>query len=499
MRSGKRANSEFVIYESFMQLGGVYVKFLQLMMLRSKFFSKLSAAQKMAVYDGVAVDEIDIHRFMESQFGSDYMHDIVQIDTEPFAGGSFAQVYSARHADGNRLIIKVLRPSLIANIKADLRVLNLIFLFMRRRMKVATDMKALFKNFKQVVLEETDYIAEANNAVYFRNYFSDKPDIFIPQTYTDYCTRGVIVQEFVEGLAMTDLIEAIEMGHDAREYTKQVTGSDLDEQVSVLGHELIMSLFVADRVFGDPHPGNIKLLPNNQVGMIDFGIAGEPPEDRRALMILLQDVVNIINGEFDEGVTFINGMRFFTSDLYRAVNTISQSFESDDGTTIVDEIMKTSSRALQSNEARADIESLVRKGEISKIMNQVINQDNRFGLNVALDSGATVAMRTADGYLAVIESLKLTDDLIPEVMQVGIDRVYEQGFLLKGHPETMEYEIAVNIVSGWAQTLIESDPIFFAGLIKKLRMASRNKRPVVQDSDTVSNEMSAPVLSEENE
>ncbi len=495
---GDKDTSERVMYEGFMSLGGVYVKFLQLMMMRTRLFSKLTASERMAVYDRVSVDDIDIHAQLERQLDSRYREQIVHVDDKPFAGGSFAQVYMGQHIDGTKIILKVLRPSLIENVHADLRILGFIVFILRHRMKVATDMRALFKNFRSVVLKETDYVTEVNNAEYFYNYFANNADIVIPRTYSDICTYSVIVQEFVDGLAATELIEAIGMGHDAKAYTANAVGSDLVAQANVLGRELIVGMYTADRVFGDTHPGNIKLLSGNRVGIIDFGIAGEPPEDRQSFMILMQNVIAICNGNFDEGETFINGMRFFTSDLYRAINTLSESrasiLDQKEGESIIDEIKRTAGRALQSSQAQADIEALARSGKVSKIMNSVINKDNKFAFNVRIDEGAAIAMRTADGYVSLLESLGLIDELIPNVLQEGVDRVYQKGGLLKGNPETIEYETAVNIASDWAQNLIESDPVFFSSLIQKLRDAVSAKPAPSQQSAPVVE----PVAIEEN-
>lgn len=464
---------EQTIFSSFTQLGGIYIKFLQLVVLKTRFFSHLTVTQKMAVYDAVTADPVDINLFLTRELGPNYDKQIVQCDTTPFACGSFGQVYFARHASGQHLIVKVLRPSITANLKSDLRTIGIIVNLLRNHFKIATDVGSFYRDFRAVVLRETDYTLEIQNALFFHEYFANSRHIVIPKTYTELSTNQVIVQDYIHGLPMTQLIMARDTGKDPAEYVQQTLGSDLHQQMEVLGRELIKSIFVADKIFGDPHPGNLILLPQNQVGIVDFGIAGVPPIDRKAFMILMEDVVGICNGEFDPGITFINGMRYFTPDLYRAINSLSGLLTTDQYTSsdVMMEIRKAAQSALNTSAKQVDIETLMKTGRVSTIMNRVVNDGNKFSLNVVMDAGTIVTLRTADGYISLLEALNLVDSHIPHVIKQAIDEVKSESFVLKGRGETMDFEMAVNVISDWMQSLIESDPMFFAPLIKQLRQA----------------------------
>ena len=82
---------------------------------------------------------------------------------------------------------------------------------------------------------------------------------------------------------MAQLIRLQEQGADPRRYTADVTGSDLDEQLKLLGVELFVpACLTLARIQGDPHPGNIRLMTGNRVGMIDFGIAAPTPDNKAA-------------------------------------------------------------------------------------------------------------------------------------------------------------------------------------------------------------------------
>ena len=471
---------ERTIFKSFMELGGIYVKFLQLIVLKTRFFTTLTPSEKMSVYDAVEAEPIDIDRIMTAELGPAYRQYIASVDREPFACGSFGQVYHARLHDGRRVIVKILRPSLIRYVKGDLRVIGMVVKLLRNRINIATDINSFYKDFKSIILRETNYVLEAQNARYFHEYFRDSPSIVIPWSYPELCGKHVIVQDYIPGLPMTDLIMATNNGHDPIAYTQQQTGSELSVQMEHLGRELIKSIFIADRIFGDPHPGNIKLLANNQVALLDFGIAGFPPIDRKAFMILMEDVVGICNGNFDAGTTFINGIRFFTPDLYRAINSVSMLFHGGEKTSseIMTELGNAAQKALETSSKQADLDQLIKNGRISTIMNQVINDGNRFSLNVIMDQGTVVTIRAADGYISLLEELGMIETHIPHVIEEAIRETNNSAAILKGRSETMDFEMAVNVLGDWTQGLIESDPMFFAPLIQKLRFATAS--PAVQ-------------------
>ena len=103
------------IFDGFSELGGIYVKFLQVLSARAEFknINSVSAAKRTAVFDAVQPDPIDVHAILAQELGPQYSQHLTNIQLQPFAAGSFGQVYFAVHRDGTPVIIKVLRPSLL--------------------------------------------------------------------------------------------------------------------------------------------------------------------------------------------------------------------------------------------------------------------------------------------------------------------------------------------------------------------------------------------------
>lgn len=474
---GNRQKANEEIFHGFRQLGGVYVKFLQILSLKkTKFFGDWNSDEAMAVYDAVKTDDIDVHQHLARELKPLQLKDIVHVEPKPFAAGSFGQVYFGQHRDGSNIIIKVLRPNLVQHIKLDLKVLRVVAAILKVSLRqFSTDFSAVFKDFRKVVIDEVNYRQEAGHADYFYQYFKNNDKIVIPKTYLELCTGNMIVQEYIGGMPMTELVRAKDDGYDPELYVKERLGSSLLKQMEVLGIELTKSILTAERILGDPHPGNIKLLEDDKIGLYDFGITGKPPANRRAFMEVLKDFSNIFKGEFEPGRTFINGIRFFAQDLFRAVSTVSRAIKRDDESfDLIAELENLARKVFEQNKSRIDLDHFMKNGHITWLMNRIVNEDNRFAIRVEFDS--SVMIRAADGYLNMIDKLDMRTQLIPHIFDEALARLGKEDIVgLSGKKETMNLEQAVDIVSNWIQDMFENDPIFFRNFMYKYRRSAKKQ------------------------
>src|SRR5262249_31655109 len=141
---------------------------------------------------------------------------------------------------------------------------------------------AAIREFRAATLRETDYVTEAHFARDLFESYKDHPTLVIPETYLELCTNHIIVQEYVGGMSVVDLVRIQGEGGSPRAHVAEQLGSDLTKQLTMLGVEFLVSAFNLPRMQGDPHPGNIRLLPDNKVGIIDFGISAAAPEHKAA-------------------------------------------------------------------------------------------------------------------------------------------------------------------------------------------------------------------------
>ena len=77
------------------------------------------------------------------------------------------------------------------------------------------------------------------------------------------------------------------------------------------------------RVPGDPHPGNVRFMTGNRVGLIDFGISAPVPRNRAAFFSLIREWSRVYENETNVAGIFEQFMRYFVNDLYRALKKLS--------------------------------------------------------------------------------------------------------------------------------------------------------------------------------
>src|SRR5690606_22788188 len=103
---------------------GVYVKFLQGVLLRSQVMRKWHNPEKLKIFENLDHEPIDIGRLLQMELPKEKLSQIALIQPEPFAAGSFGQVYYGQLRNGQPIIIKVLRPMIRELLQHDLRLLK---------------------------------------------------------------------------------------------------------------------------------------------------------------------------------------------------------------------------------------------------------------------------------------------------------------------------------------------------------------------------------------
>jgi ubiquinone biosynthesis protein len=262
------------------ELGPTFIKFGQLMATRVDMFPPAWIEEFEKLHSHVPPSDYDaIHAELSRAFGRPPEAVFQQFEAEPMAAASIAQVHRAMLADGTPVVIKVRRPGIEARVEADLRILEhlakLIELEMpdwRRYQPVR-----MAGEFRRSLRRELDLVKEARNIDQFARNFSGDDNVRIPKVYWDYTSHGVNVQEEIRGLNG--------VSHAALE------AAGLDPVVlAARGADTVLRMVLLHGYFhADPHPGNLIFLPENRIGIIDFGMVGHLTEQRR------NEIVNLLH------------------------------------------------------------------------------------------------------------------------------------------------------------------------------------------------------------
>ena len=199
----------------------------------------------------------------------------------PLAAATIAQVHEATMQDGRHVAVKVQRPGLKAMISTDIAALTYLValekgLFPSLR---ALDLPVVVREFANSLNRETDFGREARSIVLFRAALADVPDLWIPDVVAE-CSRGNRAHAGVLGRRT---------GGSLRQ---AAPGSDAAGRSNTLVRLMLQTIFEEGLFHADPHPGNVFVLPDGRLSLLDFGNTGELDEPmRESLTLLLEAVV----------------------------------------------------------------------------------------------------------------------------------------------------------------------------------------------------------------
>ena len=186
----------------------------------------------------------------------------------PEAAASLSQVHFAELKTGEKVVVKVQRPDIRKVITTDLNILEGLAKLMEKRIEESRiyNPVGIVNEFKETILKEIDFNAEATHSVRFQMNFKDNTTVYVPKIFHNLSTGKVLTIERIEGTKITD-IEMIEK-------------SGLDrKQIAVNGADAILKQIFIDGFFhADPHPGNIFVIEGNKIVFLDYGMVGRIDE-----------------------------------------------------------------------------------------------------------------------------------------------------------------------------------------------------------------------------
>lgn len=447
--SGRADELPRTLYARFRELGGVYIKFLQLLVVQSDAFRNLREYDVYDIYDQVQYDPLDIERLLTYELGEN-AKELKLESLEPFAAGSFGQVYRAQYK-GRDVVIKVLRPSIMKRLSGDLRTLG----WLSRVIDLATQDSAVSarqvcRDLARATRAETDYILEADYASKLYDRYKDHPHIYIPYTFREVSTKHLICQEYVGGVAATDVLRAVEAGHDPAAYVTEVTGSDLTEQMVGLGVEFLYSIFAHGATYGDPHPGNIKFLANNRVGLIDYGLQGAAPKNLNGFYNVVKQTSNIYNGRPDIRSYCLAILEMYGGDVILAARSLEAHMGA--GSQIIDDIMLVADKMFQ--EGGSQTKSLLEENRLPTIFTSIVNKDNQFCLRYNIDG--VEMMRASNLFIKLVRMLGIRKEVMRRTYAEVIAKVDPAG--LGGTPEVLHPETALETIAAWVDQVSYRNP-----------------------------------------
>ena len=252
------------------ELGPTFVKFGQLLSTRPDIVPPDIIAELRALQDDVTPFAFsEVERVVREELDLPIEKLFTSFEETPMAAASIGQVHRAVLPNGKRVAVKVQRPDAPRQIEADLALLYQAAKIARERVRSLDFINAreLVDEFARSIRHELDYRQEARNAQTFHRNFAGHPHVRIPHVYWSYSRQRVLTLELLEGEQVADL---------------ELQAFTLDERrhLAYLITEAWMTMIFRHGFFhADPHPANILLISGEQIGLVDFGLAGKLSDD----------------------------------------------------------------------------------------------------------------------------------------------------------------------------------------------------------------------------
>lgn len=261
------------------ELGPTYVKFGQILSTRPDLVGIEIAHELALLQDQVPPRPFEeMVRVLEKELKAPVNEIFTEFDQEPVASASMSQVYRARLPGGTDVAVKVQRPGILAIIESDLRLMYQAADWIAGRFEFVQwiDPPGIVREFERTIRRELDFGIEAGIIDRFETALESQPDVEVPYVHHGYSTGRVLTMDWVDGVRV-DCFEE----YDARNCDR--------ETIAKLSVQTLCELIFEHRVFhADPHPGNVFILRDNRLALLDLGMAGHLEEgDVAALADLL--------------------------------------------------------------------------------------------------------------------------------------------------------------------------------------------------------------------
>lgn len=268
------------ISEALQELGPTFIKLGQILSTRPDLIPQALCDEFSKLQDQVSPIPFEVAReVVETSLGKSLGEMFDDFSEKPLACASIAQVHTARLKTGEDVVVKIQRPGIRDTVDSDLNILH----FVARQLEEtipeikAFEPVAIAREFEKAIKRELDFNHEATHLDRFDRNFSSWTSVHIPRLYRAHCTDRVLVMERLVGVKIT---LAGEFGHDLNTVARECV-------------RMLFKMVFEDGFFhGDLHPGNIFILPDGRIGLIDFGLVGRmSPTMKDAMADLLLSIV----------------------------------------------------------------------------------------------------------------------------------------------------------------------------------------------------------------
>lgn len=274
------------------RLGPTYIKLGQIISSGEGIFPELLVEEFKRCRDQVPPEPFDaVRAVVEADLGAPLEEVFASFEREPLAAASIAQVHQARLRSGEPVVVKVQRPAVGELVHQDLKVMSWLAALLVGRIPIAAmaNPPALVELFAETITEELDFRLEAENMLDVARVFADlgQRGYVVPRPHQHLITPRVLVMERLEGFKFHDVEGMKAAGVDTEAVIR--TG-----MVGFMEGAMLHGIF-----HGDLHSGNLFVLEDGRVALLDFGITARlgPTKQNAFLRLIMSATMNDVRGQ----------------------------------------------------------------------------------------------------------------------------------------------------------------------------------------------------------
>jgi ubiquinone biosynthesis protein len=254
------------------ELGTTFIKFGQMLSTRPDLVGQDVAAELTHLQSQTPPDPSGVaEATIQKEFGSPPTTLFASFEPTPFASASIAQVHHARLHSGENVVVKVQKDGIESRVEADLSMLADLAALAERHVD---DLKpyhpvAVVRQFTKIMRAELDFLRELRNIQQFRQNFAADGTVHFPVPYPELCSRRILTMERLEGALVSQI--------------KILPGPNPEmDEFARRGANMYLEMIFRDGFYhADPHPGNLMVLPDGVVGVLDCGMVQRLDDDLR--------------------------------------------------------------------------------------------------------------------------------------------------------------------------------------------------------------------------
>ncbi|TPQ29164.1 hypothetical protein C2U70_28755 [Bradyrhizobium guangdongense] len=271
------------VREAIERLGGVWIKVGQALSLRFDLLPREYCDEFLKLLGETATFPYsEVRTTIRNEFGQSPEELFASFASVPLAAASIAQVHLATDNDGTRLAVKIKKPGIERQFKADFRIMRMLARCLRLVSgHLGSSARTFLDEFERWTIEELDFRNEARHGHRFALFAKGDPLQATARVRFEFTTSDVLTTEFLDGVRVLDIVTALRARDLTRLAEFRRRGIEPVQVARNIAWNLLNQALRDGFFHADMHPANLIALPGNVIAYLDFGIVGTLSDDLR--------------------------------------------------------------------------------------------------------------------------------------------------------------------------------------------------------------------------